>query len=56
MILVVVESVMTVTDVPLRWLRRFIKPLRIGSVALDLSWTVAILAISILQGLVGRLG
>jgi len=28
------------TDPPLRFLRRFIKPLRIGAVAIDLSWTL----------------
>jgi hypothetical protein len=37
-------------------LRRFIKPLRLGPVALDFSWTIAILLVSILQGLVARLG
>jgi len=56
LILVLAEIVMTVTDVPLRFLRRFIKPLRLGPVALDFSWTIAILLVSILQGLVARLG
>ena len=37
-VLVVVESVYTVTDPPLKLLRRFIPPLRIGQVALDLSF------------------
>ncbi|MEN9737153.1 MAG: hypothetical protein RJA26_386 [Actinomycetota bacterium] len=54
--LVLAEIVMTVTDVPLKFLRRFIKPLRLGPVALDFSWTIAILLVSILQGLVARLG
>lgn len=56
LILVLAEIVMTVTDVPLKFLRRFIKPLRLGPVALDFSWTIAILLVSILQGLVARLG
>lgn len=56
LVLVLAEIVMTITDVPLRFLRRFIKPIRLGPVALDFSWTIAILLVSILQGLVARLG
>ncbi len=37
-VLLVVEGVYTVTDPPLKLLRRFIPPLRIGQVALDLSF------------------
>ena len=37
-VLVVVETVYTVTDPPLKLLRRFIPPLRIGQFALDLSF------------------
>jgi YggT family protein len=37
-VLVVVETVYTVTDPPLKLLRRFIPPLRIGQVAIDLSF------------------
>ncbi len=36
--LVVAEAVYTVTDPPLKFLRRLIPPLRIGSVALDLAY------------------
>lgn len=36
--LVVAEAVYTVTDPPLRFLRRLIPPLRIGSVAIDLAY------------------
>ena len=39
-LLVIAEAVFTVTDPPLRFLRRYIRPLRIGSVALDLSFMV----------------
>lgn len=44
--LVVSEVVYTVTDPPLRFLRRFIKPLRLGAVSLDLSFLVLIIAVS----------
>jgi YggT family protein len=39
-VLVIAESVFTVTDPPLKFLRRFIPPLRLGMVALDLSFMV----------------
>lgn len=45
--LVVSEVVYSVTDPPLRFLRRFIKPIRLGAVSLDLSFLVLILAVSI---------
>jgi YggT family protein len=54
--LVLAELVFTVTDPPLRFIRRFIKPMRIGPVALDFSWTVALLLISLLSGLALQLG
>jgi len=44
-LLVVVEIAYTVTDPPLRLLRRFIPPLRIGSVALDLGFLLLFLAV-----------
>jgi YggT family protein len=37
-VLVVVEAVYTVTDPPLKALRKFIPPLRVGQVAVDLSF------------------
>jgi YggT family protein len=36
-VLVLVEAIYTVTDPPLKLLRRFIPPLRLGQVSLDLS-------------------
>jgi YggT family protein len=47
-ILVIAESIYTVTDPPLRFLRRFLPPLRIGMVALDLSFMVLFILILIL--------
>jgi YggT family protein len=41
--LVVAELVYTVTDPPIRLLRRFIRPLRIGPVAIDFAFTVVLL-------------
>jgi YggT family protein len=39
-LLIVAEVVFTATDPPLRFLRRFIPAVRLGSVALDLSFMV----------------
>jgi len=43
------EVVYTVTDPPLRLLRRLIPPLRIGNVALDLGFLLLFVALGILQ-------
>lgn len=55
-LLVVLEAVYTVTDPPLRLLRRVIPPLRIGSVALDLAFIVLIILVRIAQSVVASLG
>ncbi|HEY3956950.1 MAG TPA: YggT family protein [Streptosporangiaceae bacterium] len=51
-LLVVAETVFTLTDPPLRFLRRYIRPLRIGSVALDLSFMVLFFAVLIMVNVV----
>ncbi|MEG3614840.1 MULTISPECIES: YggT family protein [Isoptericola] len=48
-VLVIAEGVYTVTDPPLRALRRIIPPLTLGSVRLDLAFLVLFLATSILM-------
>ncbi|MFD6952672.1 hypothetical protein A6A08_25320 [Nocardiopsis sp. TSRI0078] len=50
-VLVIAEIVYTITDPPLRFLRRFIKPVRLGSVALDLSVLVLFIGVYILMAL-----
>jgi YggT family protein len=47
-ILILAEAIYTVTDPPLRFLRRFIPPLRLGMVALDLSFMVLFIVVLIL--------
>jgi len=54
-VLLVAESVYTVTDPPINFLRRFIPPLKIGQVALDLSFLVLIIGITILLGVLQRI-
>ncbi|USQ77483.1 YggT family protein [Ornithinimicrobium cryptoxanthini] len=50
--LIVAETVYSLTDPPIRFLRRFIPPLRLGGVALDLAFLVLILLVSIGRRLV----
>ncbi|WP_377272080.1 YggT family protein [Peterkaempfera sp. SMS 1(5)a] len=52
---VVLEATYTVTDPPLKLLRRFIPPLRLGGVALDLSFFVLMIIVYVLISLVVRL-
>jgi YggT family protein len=54
-VLVLAEATYTVTDPPLKLLRRFIPPLRLGNVALDLSFMVLFFAVWILIIFVERL-
>jgi YggT family protein len=47
-LLVIAEGIFTITDPPLKFLRRFIPTLRLGMVALDLSFMVLFFVIVIL--------
>jgi YggT family protein len=51
-VLVLAEVVYTITDPPLKALRRLIPPLTIGSMRLDLGFLVLMLGTSILMGFV----
>ena len=48
LVLVLAETVYTATDPPLKFLSRFIPVLRLGSVALDLSFMVVFFAVLLL--------
>ncbi|AEW93565.1 MULTISPECIES: YggT family protein [Streptomycetaceae] len=52
---VILEATYTVTDPPLKLLRRLIPPLRLGGVALDLSFFVLMIIVYILISVVARL-
>jgi YggT family protein len=54
-VLVFAEVIYSVTDPPLKFLRRLIPPLSLGSVRLDMAFLVLILAVGLLQSLVARL-
>lgn len=51
--LVAAEVVYTITDPPVRFFRRLIPPLRIGSLSLDFGFSLTILIVLILMNVVG---
>ncbi|MFZ1412373.1 MAG: YggT family protein [Micropruina sp.] len=51
--LVLAEFVYTLTDPPLKLMRRLIPPVRLGGIALDLGFLVLYLGVSFLRNLVG---
>ncbi len=50
-VLLLAEVVYTVTDPPLKFLRRLIPPLSLGGIRLDLAFLVLMLAVSLTLGL-----
>ncbi|WP_226344736.1 YggT family protein [Agilicoccus flavus] len=54
-LLVVCEGIYSATDPPLRALRKVIPSLRLGSIALDLSFVVLLLGLSLLVSFLNRL-
>jgi YggT family protein len=55
LLVVLVESIYTVTDPPLKAIRRVIPALRLGPVQIDLAWTVLFIAVVFVQGIVASL-
>ena len=51
-LLAIFEVVYTITEKPMAFVRRFIPPLRLGGVALDLSFIVLLIAINLLRSVV----
>jgi YggT family protein len=53
-VLVAAEGVYTVTDPPLKALRRVLPPLRLGGIQLDLAFTVVFLVVLILLSVLAQ--
>ncbi|XVX21619.1 YggT family protein [Actinomycetota bacterium] len=51
-VLVAAEGVYTVTDPPLKALRKVIPPLRVGGVAIDLAFMVLFIVVMVLRGII----
>jgi YggT family protein len=54
-ILVISEFVFTITDPPLRAIRRVIKPIRVGNFSFDLAFLIVLIVLNILIGFVQNL-
>ena len=54
-VLVIAELVYTVTDPPLRLLRRLIPPIRLGGLSLDLGLMLLLILTVVLMSVLGRL-
>ncbi len=54
-ILIIAEFIFTITDPPLRALRRVIKPIRVGNFSFDLAFLIVLVALNILIGVVQKL-
>ena len=54
-ILIIAEFVFTITDPPLRLIRRVIKPIRVGNFSFDLAFLIVLIALNILIGVVQKL-
>jgi YggT family protein len=52
LLLPILDITYTVTDPPIKFVRRFVPPLQLGPIALDLAWTIVLFAVLILQGFV----
>lgn len=52
-VLIAAEAAYTLTDKPLRTVRRIIPPLRLGGAAIDLGWSLLMIATLIVMGIVG---
>ena len=50
-----VEAIYTVTDKPMRLVGRFVPPLRLGAVSLDMSFIVLFFGTQLLMGFVSRI-
>ena len=48
-VLVLAEALYSLTDPPLNAIRRFVPPLRLGSISLDLGFLILIFGVSILR-------
>ncbi|MBD8703586.1 YggT family protein [Frigoribacterium sp. CFBP9039] len=54
-VLVLAEVTYTVTDPPIRAVRKVLPPVRLGSVALDFGWSLIMLAVIILMSVTSYL-
>jgi len=54
--LIAATAIVSITDPPLRWLRRRIKPLDLGGIRLDLSFLLLFIVVMLAKAVVSSLG
>lgn len=54
-LLAIFEIIYSITDPPMKYVQRFVPPLRLGGIALDLSFIVLLIAINLLEGVIRAL-
>ena len=52
-VVIAAEVSYTITDPPIRAVRRVIPPIRLGAIQLDLAWTIVMIVLCILMSIVG---
>ena len=50
-VLVILEVVYSITDPPIRFVRRFVPPLLLGSIAIDTSFIIVLISVYLLRAL-----
>lgn len=50
LLLPILDITYSITDPPLKFVRRFVPPIQLGGIALDLAWTIVLFGVLILQG------
>ena len=48
-VLVIAEVIYSLTDPPLRAIRRYVRPIRLGTLSLDLSFLILIIGLQVIQ-------
>jgi YggT family protein len=51
-LIAIFEAIYAVTEPAMAYVRRFVPPLRLGGVAIDLSFIVLIIAVDLLRGII----
>jgi YggT family protein len=51
-VIAIFEAIYAVTEPAMAYVRRFVPPLRLGGVAIDLSFIVLIIAVDLLRGII----
>ena len=54
LVLVVVEAIYTVTDPPIKALRRVIPPIRLGNISFDLAFLIVLIGVQVLINVVSH--